>query len=76
MARLELAPLSGTRSKRAVSTIPPHGQILFFPILDLFNNLCRSIVFSNIEVAPKNSDVEPFDRTVFFEIPYPIPYLV
>jgi hypothetical protein len=44
--------------------------------LDLFNNLCRSIVFSNIEVAPKNSDVEPFDRTVFFEIPYPIPYLV
>ena len=76
MARLELAPLSGTRSKRAVSTIPPHGQFLFFPILDLFNNLCGSIVFSNVEMTPKNSDVEPFDRTVFFEIPYPPPYLV
>jgi hypothetical protein len=44
--------------------------------LDLFNNLCGSIVFSNVEMTPKNSDVEPFDRTVFFEIPYPPPYLV
>jgi hypothetical protein len=73
---LEPAPISGTRSKRAVSTIPPHGQFLFFPILDLFNNLGSSIVFPHIEMTPKDSNVEPFDRSVFFEIPYPPPYLV